>query len=331
MGEGLIVLSLVEVDIKGRLSTDTLECLAMGRKLAAAGSGRLDALIVGGGEARRAAEEIRHCGVDTTYIMEDAALEPYQADLHSSAVQRVLERLEIDLLLMANTVTILDVAPRVAFRMDLPLLTDCVDIRLEGGELLLTKPIYSGNVTAVYSPASLPCMATLRKSSIEPVERVAQPTGEIVALDVGIDANIARTEVVESGVEGEEGKGVDKVAVVVAGGRGLGGPEGFEQLQDVAELLDGAVGASRPPCDLGWINCSAQVGQTGAIIAPSLYIAVGISGSMQHISGMSRSKVVVAINKDPKASIFASADYGAVGDFEEILPAFKRSLQGILG
>lgn len=327
MGDDLHILTLIELDAASRISTISLECLALGKKLAGGSAGRLDALIVGGSDPETISEELRHSGVDTTYLVENSALSRYDSHLYPVAVEKALAAIQPELVLIPNTVTMLDLAPRVAFSMDLPLLTDCTDIRLEGGDLLLTKPVYSGNVTAVFTSSEKPCLVTLRKSSIEPLEPGGEPTGEVVTMAVEIDAAWAKTDVIESGLEETEGMDVDKAAVVVSGGRGLGGPEGFEQLREVADLLGAAIGASRPPCDLGWAPCSAQVGQTGAIISPALYIAVGISGSMQHISGMARSKVVVAINNDPKAAIFDSADYGVVGDFEEVLPAFTASLK----
>jgi electron transfer flavoprotein alpha subunit len=329
MGSSLSVLDLVELNQSKEISPISLESLALAKSLSESSGGKLSCLMMGK-DLQDAADELRHYGIDSIHVVDHPLLETYQPDYYLAAFERVFSNTKPDLILMGNSLTLLDLAPRIACRLGLGLIADCVDIRTEGDEVLFSKPIFSGNVMATYSCASPSCLATLRKGSMEAAAREDEPAGVIVSHDIEIDASIPRTEVIESGVEEEAGISVDKATVVVSGGRGLGGPEGFELLQELADIMGAAVGASRPPCDLGWVAANAQVGQTGAIIAPALYFAIGISGSMQHISGMARSKTIVAINKDPKAIIFSSADYGVVGDFEEVIPAFRDSLKKIM-
>lgn len=324
-GNGFTILTVIETSREIGISPMSLECLAYGAKLAGESRGRSLVLIMGSALGP-VAEDLRYYNIDAVHVVDDPLLEQYQCDYYVSAFEQALQGIDSDLILLGNTVTHLDLAPRLAFRMDLPLITDCTEIEVVDGKPVLTKPVFSGNVIATYEPSSTPCIATLRKSAIEPAPRQEEPSGGVKAHDVHIEIPSARTQVIESGLEAGEGSQIDEAEVVVAGGRGMGGPEGFELLRKLSAQLGAAIGASRPPCDLGWVSSDAQVGQTGAIIAPDLYIAVGISGSMQHIAGMSRSKVVVAINKDPKASIFSMADYGVVGEFEEVIPAFIESL-----
>jgi len=183
---------------------------------------------------------------------------------------------------------------------------------------------------AVFSPDTEPYLLTLRHRAFDCLEPLDAAGGDLVVLDVKLDSSAARTQYMERASEVEATTRLQTADVVVAGGRGMGGLQGFAQLEELAMILGGAVGGSRPPCDLGWVEPRAQVGQTGEIVAPGLYIAVGISGSTQHVAGMLRSKCIVAINKDPEANIFKIADYGVVGRHEDVLPAFKEALLGLL-
>jgi electron transfer flavoprotein alpha subunit len=233
-------------------------------------------------------------------------------------------------ILMGHTLLGMDLMPRIAARLDTGLVTDCVGLEFDSDTLLVTKPVYGGNVMAVFSLETEPYLLTIRNGAFDPLPPPEMPGGDVVALDVQLDSGLARTHCLERACEKEAGNQLQTADVVVAGGRGMGGPQGFARLHELAAIFGGAVGGSRPPCDLGWVDPTAQVGQTGEIVAPGLYIAVGISGSTQHVAGMLRSRCIVAINKDPDANIFKIADYAVVGRQEEVLPAFKAALLDIV-
>jgi electron transfer flavoprotein alpha subunit len=329
MSQGNSVLVVVEQSLADTIEPVSLECLRMGRELADSLGASLIATVIGS-RVRSTAEEVRHFGVDGVLVAEDPALGHDQAEGHAGALLQGIQAARARLVLMGDTVTALDLAPRVAFTLDAGLVTDCVKIEVDAGVVLFTKPVYSGNVMAVYASETEVTLATLRSRSVEPASRSEAPQGEITSLPLEIPLGPGQIEIVESVPVEEEGLHLDHADVVVSGGRGIGGSEGFEILADLAGVLGAAVGSSRPPVDCGWASPTSQVGQTGKIVAPSLYIAVGISGAMQHISGMSGSKVIVAINKTVDANIFNIADYGVVGKYEEVVPSFTQTLKGIL-
>jgi electron transfer flavoprotein alpha subunit len=196
--------------------------------------------------------------------------------------------------------------------------------------MLQTKPVYGGNAQAVFVSATFPQIATVRAKAMTPLERDQSRKGEVVTIDAGLDPSAIRTRVLEKVSEKLEGIRLEDAKVVVCGGRGIGGAEGFKQLEELAKLLSGAVGATRPPCDNGWYPAGAQIGLTGKIITPDLYIAIALSGSSQHMSGCSGSKVIVAINKDAEANIFREARFGVVGDWKKVLPALASKLKELL-
>ena len=196
--------------------------------------------------------------------------------------------------------------------------------------MLATKPIYGGNAQAVYTSDSDPQIATVRAKVMAALEPDASRKGEVITVESGLDSSAIRTKVLEEVKEEIEGIKLEDATVVVSGGRGIGGPEGFQQLAELAKLLKGAVGASRPACDSGWMPDTAQVGLTGKIVTPDFYLAVGISGSSQHMAGCSSSKCIVAINKDPEANIFKEARYGVVGDWKKVLPTFIQKVKELL-
>jgi electron transfer flavoprotein alpha subunit len=212
------------------------------------------------------------------------------------------------------------------------MITDCVELALDPDSklLLMTKPVYGGNAHAVFTSEFLPQMATIRAKAMSPIERDDARQGEVITIEADLAPSSVRTELVERVVEVAEGIKIEDAEVVVGGGRGIGGAEGFRQLEELAGILKGAAGASRPPCDNGWVPNSYQVGLTGKIITPDLYLAVGISGASQHISGCSGAKTIVAINKDPEANIFREASYGVVGDWKKVLPAFTAKIKELV-
>jgi len=323
------VLTFVELGPDKSVLPISLECVTTGRKLADALGGRLHGLILGS-SVGDAAEEMRRVGLDRVYTMDHPLLQDYHPETYCPAFLRAYEDTKPRAILMGETLLSIDLAPRAAFALNTGLITDCVGFEVEKSEVHFIKPVYSSNVMAAYALTTEPYMVTMRSRVEEPAERRDDAGAEVVSLDVELDETAITTKVIERVLEEEEGPRLTNSNIIVSGGRGLGGDDGFAHLTELAKVLNAAVGASRPPVDLGWAPPKAQVGQTGEKVGPSVYIAVGISGATQHIAGMTGSKTIVAINKDPKANIFKVADYGVVGPHEEVIPAFKDALKEIL-
>jgi len=209
---------------------------------------------------------------------------------------------------------------------------DCVAVEIDPQtkRLLPTKPVYGGNARAIYSYDSDPQIATVRAKAVSALEPDGNRKGEVINISAVLDPASIRAKVVQKVKEEVKGVKLEEAPVVISGGRGIGGPDGFKELDLIAKMLKGAVGASRPACDSAWMPDTAQVGLTGKVVTPDLYIAVGISGSSQHMAGCSGAKVIVAINKDPEANIFKEARYGVVGDWKKIVPAFSQKLKELL-
>ena len=324
------VLIYVELGPDKSILPVSQECLTAGRKLAEALGCGVDGLVLGS-SIGVATQELSHFGLDRVYAVDHPSLTAYHPEMSCTAFLHACEMVKPKAILMGETLVSIDLAPRAAFSLNAGLITDCVGFEMEEGGTLFVKPVYSSNVMAAYAPATEPYLVTMRSRVEDPAERREEAGAEVIGLEVELDASIVETVVIDRTLEEEEGPELTSSDIVVSGGRGVGGEEGFDQLTELAALLNGAVGASRPPVDLGWAPPKAQVGQTGEKVGPSVYIAIGISGATQHIAGMSASKTIVAINRDPKANIFKVADYGVVGNLEEVLPAFKGALEEILG
>ena len=233
---------------------------------------------------------------------------------------------------MSRTTEGRELAPRLAFRLGVGLAQDCLEVSVDESTrtLLANRPVYGGNAVAVVSCEHTPQIAAIRPKAYEPTEADAGRQGQVVSFPVELDASQARTRVVETVREESEGVKLEEARVVVSGGRGLGGPEPFSGLEELAKLLGGAVGASRAAVDSGWVPSSYQVGLTGKAITPELYITVAISGASQHMAGCSGAKCIVAINKDADANIFKDARYGVVGDWERVLPALTEAVRELV-
>ena len=303
----------------------SLEALAMGRKAARECGVSLAVLVCGKGLST-AANELLCYGPDNVLAVDHDLLADLHPDLLCAAVSQACEIIKPGALFMAETLTALDLAPRLAARLKTGCVSDCVDVRFKDSEgFIFTKPVYSGNVMAKFALSGEPVVATFRARAAEAPEP-GQPSGLVENLDVSLAPSLARYEVVKKVYDNDTGgPQLESADKIVSGGRGMGGPEGFAVLEELVKTLGGALGASRPPCDLGWISPVHQVGITGAIVAPSLYIATGISGSTQHVAGMAEAKVIVAINNNEKANIFKIADFGIVGDWEKIIPALTKA------
>jgi electron transfer flavoprotein alpha subunit len=325
------VLIFVELGPDGGLLPLSLECVTAGRRLAGMLGCGVHGLVMGSAVGE-AAEALSRFGLDRVYAVDHSLLETYHPETACGALAQACERVRPKAVLMGETLLSIDLAPRVAFSLHTGLITDCVGFEMDKSDIHFIKPVYSSNVMAAYALTTEPYLVTMQSRVEEPAEGPEDGGAEVIGLEVDLDAITPETEVMERVLEEEEeGPKLTSADIIVSGGRGVGGPEGFAQLAALAALLNGAVGASRPPVDLGWAPPKAQVGQTGEKVGPSVYVAVGISGATQHLAGVSASRTIVAINKDSRANIFKVADYGVVGRFEELLPAFHEALKEILG
>jgi electron transfer flavoprotein alpha subunit len=283
-----------------------------------------------GSSVAETTEELRHFGLDCVCTVDQPSLGAYHPETYLPVLLKAWEETKPKAIVLGETLLSLDLAPRVAFSLHTGLITDCVGFEIDKGYIHFLKPVYSSNVMAAYALSTEPYVVTMRSRAEDAAERQDDVVAEKITLDAEIEESSVTLEVVERVLEKEAGPRLASSNIIVSGGRGVGGAEGFAQLEELASLLNAAVGASRPPVDLGWAPSKAQVGQTGEKVGPSLYIAVGISGATQHIAGMAASKKIVAINKDSKANIFKVADYGVVGNQEEVVPAFREALKEIL-
>jgi len=316
---------------EGKLAAIATEELGCGRKLADDLGQELCAVLVGSDVSSFAQEAIAF-GADKVYVIDDPLLKDYQTDSYVTVMEKVVKQVMPQVLLLGQTTIGRDLAPRLAFRLETIATLDCIELAIdpESKRLLQTKPVYGGNAQAIFTGESYPQIATVRAKAMSPLEPNASRQGEIINIDAGLDPQAIRTKVLEKVVEEVEGIKLEDAEVVVAGGRGIGSAEGFKQLEELARLMKGAIGASRPPCDNGWVPDTAQIGLTGKIVAPELYIAVALSGSSQHMSGCSGSKNIIAINKDSEANIFREARFGVVGDWKKVIPALTDKVKELL-
>jgi electron transfer flavoprotein alpha subunit len=273
-----------------------------------------------------------HYGAGKVYVLDDPLLESYTAEAYAKAVGALIEKHAPSLFLFGTTSTGRDLAPKLSARFGYGLSSDCTKIELvDGNQLHITRPIYAGKVIAtVAPPPAEPHMATVRPNSLAISEPDSSRTSEVVTEKPGISGEDIRAVVKE--ILKSEGTMVDlqEADIIVSGGRGLKGPENFPLIQELAETLGGAMGASRAAVDAGWIDHQFQVGQTGKVVSPKLYVACGISGAIQHLAGMKTSKYIVAVNKDPEAPIFKVANYGIIGDVFEVVPLMIEETKKIL-
>ncbi|MBI2868485.1 MAG: electron transfer flavoprotein subunit alpha/FixB family protein [Chloroflexi bacterium] len=315
----------------GKLASIALEGLGAGKQLASALQQELVAVLLGEGVGNLALEAVSY-GADKVYVVDDPLLKSYQTDAYLIALEKVAAQVNPQIIIMGQTSVGRDLAPRLAFRLGGAAILDCIELAIDPGTKRLqpTKPVYGGNARAIFSSDVNPQVVTIRTKAMPPAQADAAKKGEVIKVDAGLTAAAVRGRLVEKVTEEVKGIKLEDAQVVVAGGRGVGSAEGFKQLEELAKLLKGAVGASRPPCDNGWVPDIIQIGLTGKIVAPELYIAVGLSGSSQHMSGCSGSKSIVAINKDPEANIFKESRFGVVGDWKKVLPAFAAKVKELL-
>jgi electron transfer flavoprotein alpha subunit len=315
----------------GKLTSVSTEILGAGSRIAKELGQPLQAVILGSGLGSAPSEAIAF-GADKVYTVDDPLLKDYQTDAYVTVMENVAKQVIPAVLLLGQTPIGRDLSPRLAFRLNSVAVLDCVNLAVDsaGKRLLMTKPVFGGNALAIQICEADPQVATVRAKSMTPLPKDESRKGEVVSVQAGINQATIRTKMVERKIEAS-GVKLEDAKVIVAGGRGIGAAEGFKQLEELAKLLKGAVGASRPACDNKWVSDNLQIGLTGKIVSPDLYIAIALSGSSQHLSGCSGSKVIVAINKDPEANIFKVAHYGIVADWKKAVPSFTTKIKELMG
>lgn len=309
----------------GSLRNVSFEAIAAA-KIAANGGEVVGVLI--GDSVHALGSELIQYGADRVITVEDEKLKQYTTDGYSQAIMAVFDAEKPEGLIFGHTALGKDLAPKIAAKLESGLVSDVTSLEEAGGNLVFTRPIYSGKAFEKKIVTDGLIFATIRPNNISPLEKDESRSGDVSALSVEIkDLRTIIKEVVRKASEGVD---LSEAKVVIAGGRGVKSEEGFEPLKELAKVLNGAVGASRGACDADYCDYSLQIGQTGKVVTPDLYIACGISGAIQHLAGMSNSKVIVAINKDPEANIFNVADYGIVGDLFEVVPLLTEEFRKLL-
>ena len=299
----------------GALAPIAAEMLGAAKRL---GAGSVGCALMGSGLDAPAKEAIAF-GADEVLAVDDAALAEYNTDTYLQAVLKILEQAAPGVILFGQTDLGRDLAPRLAFRLGTGVIMDTVELAMEGDRLQGTRPCYGGSARAVNVVRGDPQIATVRAKSQDAAGRDDARQGQVTKVAAAIDTSAARVKVVDRKGMPVEGVRLEDADVVVSGGRGIGGPENFAVIEELAGALGAAVGASRAVCDLGWRPVSEQIGLTGKVVSPTLYIAVAISGASQHMAGCSGARNIVAINKDADANIFKSARFGIVEDFAKVM------------
>ncbi len=318
------ILLVAEIQ-KGKIREATYEMVAFARN-----SGHdVKSLVMGQG-ADALAEELSKKGGGEVYLADHELLANYSLDAAHKAVEAAVAAASPQIVLFSNTPTGWDLAPRVAAAMDCGFVSDCFGLESEGDQLTLLRRVFNGKLDSRVSVLSLPVVATMQPGATPAFEGTAD--GSVTKLEVSISAADCGTRFVETRVAEKKGVDLSKAEVIVSGGRSLGGPEKFEEvIKPLAEALGGAMGASRPVVDAGWLPHEYQVGSSGQVVAPKLYVACGISGAIQHLVGMKTSNFIIAINKDPDAPIFEVANLGVVADLFEIVPALTAAVKQAKG
>ena len=322
---------VVAEHLHGHLRRGAYELLGEGRRLAERLGVELAAVLLGDQVDPLAQDLIAH-GADKVYLAQDPALAHYRTGPYTDVLAGMINQHKPEIVLISATPQGRDLAPRVAARVSAGLTADCTGLDIDEAERLLvqTRPAFGGNLMAtIVCREARPQMATVRPGVMKALEPDPSRKGEVITVPVKLDERAILTKIVEIVQQDGDGQvNLQDAQIIVSGGRGLGKPENFAIIRELAEALGGAVGASRAAVDADWIPAYHQVGQTGRTVQPKLYIACGISGAVQHLAGMASSDVIIAINKDPSAPIFSVATYGIVGDLFEIVPKLTKALTG---
>jgi electron transfer flavoprotein alpha subunit len=324
MAQGVCVIAEFR---EGAFRRVSFEIASEGRRLADELGESLFALALGEGVAESAAD-LGNYGVEKVYLVESPILKDYRAETYVPVAEEVLQNLNPKVVLTAASVDGKDFSARLAARIGAGLATDCTELKIEGGALKARRPMYAGKAFAwcEWADGAWPQMASCRPNVMDCLPPETSKKAEVEKTQVDLPEE-QQTRVVNIDKDAGDKMDLTEAEIIVSGGRGMKGPENFAMLEELASILGGAVGASRSAVDSGWRSHADQVGQTGKVVTPNLYIACGISGAIQHLAGMGSSKYIVAVNKDPEAPIFSKADYGVVEDLFQFVPAFIEEVK----
>jgi electron transfer flavoprotein alpha subunit len=304
----------------------SFEAIAAGKQVADGGE---VVAVICGDQVKELGETLVHYGAERVLTVEDEKLKHYTPDGYKQAVSQVIDSEQPEAIVFGHTAMGKDLAPRLAAKLDCGLIADATELEVNGDDVVVTRPIYSGKAFEKKKFKEGLLFVTIRPNNIAALQKDESLSGDVSAFDAEID----EPRMVVKNIERKSTGGkvdLSEAKIVVSGGRGVKSAEGFKPLYELAEVLGAAVGASRGAADAGYCDYALQVGQTGKVITPNLYIACGISGAIQHLAGMSNSKVIVAINKDEEANIFNVADYGIVGDIFEVVPKLTEEFKAVL-
>jgi len=318
----------VFVEIKDKkVRNVTYELLGKARQLADELGENVCAILLGK-DVKRLCKDISAYGADKIFVAEDASLEQYYTDPFTSVLVGLITKYEPNIVIYPATKIGRDLAPRVAATLEVGLTADCTGLSIQDGRLLQTRPAFGGNIMADIISVTRPQMATVRPNVMKKGLPNKDRSVEVIVVPMKINIKGIRTVIKEiTSIKSSDAIPLDEAKIIVSGGRGVGSKENFKIIEDLAGILNAAVGASRSVVDLGWKPKSFQVGQSGTTVSPKIYVACGISGKIQHLVGMSGSDIIIAINKDPEAPIFNVADYGIVGDLNKIVPVLTEALR----
>ncbi|EOU2019938.1 electron transfer flavoprotein subunit alpha/FixB family protein [Clostridium perfringens] len=315
---------------EGQLQKVSLELLGEGRKIADKLGSKLTALLIGN-KVQNLVEDLSRHGADEVLVVDAPELEHYTTDRYTKAICELANAKKPNIIFIGATFIGRDLGPRVAARLETGLTADCtsLDVDVESGDLLATRPAFGGNLMAtIVCPDHRPQMATVRPGVFEKL-----PLGEndatVENVEIKFNSNDIRTKIVEIIKEHKDIVDISEANVLVAGGRGIGSEENFKMLKELAEVMNGSIAASRAAVEKGWVDKDYQVGQTGKTVRPNIYVACGISGAIQHAAGMQDSDMIIAINKDANAPIMKIADYAIVGDVNKVVPEFIAQLKAM--
>ena len=309
----------------GALRKVSFELASAARKLADQTGDEVSAILLGSGIESLAAG-LGKFGVDKVFVGDNAALEPYVTEAHAQVVAKILKDNDAAIALFGASVQGKDLSARVAAKLAGGLATDCTDVKIDGGKLVAVRPMYAGKCFGEVVFNTTPAMASLRPNVFAAVENAK--AAAVTKVDVAVDGIKSKVLEVQKDTSGKVD--LTEANIIVSGGRGMKGPDEYKILEELADVLKGTVGASRAAVDAGWRPQKDQVGQTGKVVSPNLYIACGISGAIQHLAGMSSSKCIVAINKDAEAPIFTKADFGVVDDLFKVVPELTTACKKLV-
>lgn len=320
-------INLVFAEIRdGSVKKVTFEMLGKAKEIARVNSGEIGVILVGS-NITNLTEQIGAYGADKVFVVDNELLKDYRTESYAKVVSEIVKKHSANILFLAASSQGKDLAARLSARLNAGLATDCTKIEIVDGKILITRPVYAGKANVLLHINSEISLATIRPNSFSLPPRDENKKAEIINETVAQEESEIRTKVKEFIKVMSSRPELTEAEIIVSGGRGMKGPENYPLIEELADLLGAAVGASRASVDAGWRPHSDQVGQTGKTVSPNLYIACGISGAIQHLAGMSSSKYIVAINKDADAPIFKIANYGIVGDLFKVVPAMIEEVK----